>query len=520
MPDIPTFVNDQDVHQAGAAEASPGALGAVGGALAHGAGQVADVMQEFNHRYADAARSADAANIMAGVSQKLGDAQFRWSKTPNRAEALAGYTKETGDLRKATLDGITDPLMGSVVAREFDTESAMRGIDTGSSAFRLESSQRTADLKNNLLSYAGGYANATSDGVKAKIHDNAIAAIHMNVAGGWLTPEEGQAAEAGWKSQTQEVAVRHIYNDALSSQDGDKAQSLSQMLADPKQFQGLAEEKRQILTQRVDQLQYRLDTRAATAQAHADAMADRNLHKAQGHNEAVLLGQVYAGQPLDPVQLQQLGNSGQISSGGLETIHSAMDRNSRGVDDAPTVVRLWSGIDSGHVQPQDVYSLAGKRLSADTAASMVRAIDKKGPASDAAEKGAYGVLKTAMNGQAIEQGSFGGDKGPAVQAWSQAQGEWNRRVTIAGENPQAVLTDMMPRYANAVRPTWLPAPKFGAVNSYADLQKIGAATAAAMKSGQLSPSDAEAQGQLLRQYSHYYRPPVTLPGKPAAGANK
>lgn len=515
MPDIPIFVNDQDVHQGGAAQASPGAMGAVGSAIAQGAGRVADVMQAFNKRYTDAARSADAANIMAGVSQKLGDAQFRWGKTANRQDALDGFNKEAAELKKNTIGGIKDPLMAPLIEREFDSESAMRSIDTGQQAFRLESNQRGADLKSNLLSYAGSYAAATSDGVKAKIHDNAVAAIRMNVQGGWVTPEEGQAFEQNWGSQTQEVQVRKLYNDALASQDPSKVDALSQALADPNNFKGLLPEKREILAQRADQLQYRLDTRAATRQAHLDAVADREQRKAQGHNEAVILGSIYNGKDIDPVLLQQLGNSGQISSGGLETIHSAMDRSARGVDDASVAVRLWHDIDSGRATTEDVYAHAGRGLSADTAASMVRALDKKGPESDAAQKGAYAVLKTAMNGQAVEAGSFGGDKTPAVKAWASAQGEWMRRVAIGGEDPQNVLTDMIPRYAGGVHPSWLAKPKFGAVNSFADLQKAAGATKAAFASGQINQADAEAQGQLLRQYSLYYRAPVNhAPAKP------
>lgn len=515
-PDIPTFVNDEAVHAGPTAQMSPGAMGQAGAALAEGAARVGNTMQEFNTRYVEAQRAADAANVMADVSQKLGDASFRWSKTPNRQDALTGYTAEASQIRKDTIGKISDPLMAPLVAREFDSESAMRAIDTGSNAFKLESNKRVADLNNNMLSYANSYASADSDGVKAKIHDSAIGAIRMNVAGGWLSPEEGQIKEKEFGSQTQEVMARKSYNDALSSQYPDKADHLSVALGDPNQFQGLLPEKREILQQRADQLSYRLQSRAASTQAHEDAVADRNQKRQQSHNEAKILGQVWGGKTIDPVQLQNLGDSGQISTAGMEAIHSASVGQSRGADDAATVVRLWHQVDSGQVQPDDIYAQLGKGVSSETGATMVRALDAKGASGSAAERGAFGVLKTAMNGQAIESGSFGGDKGPAVQAWSQAQGEWHARVTIGQQDPTNVLNDMMLKYAHAAKPTWLPQPQLGAVNSFADLQTVARATRAALDAGTINPGQAEKQGQLLKQYQLYYRapPPKGAPGKP------
>lgn len=506
MPNIPTFNPALDVNLGLMAQVSPGAMAAPGEALARGAEHLENVAAEFNARYQEARRGADAANIMAETTQKLSDAEFRWSKTADRQAALAGYNDEIVKLRKTMLGGINDSQLLSAVTREFDAEAAMRSVQVGNQAFKLESSKRTGDLRTNLQTFATAAASASDPVLRAKAIDDAHKAIAMWEQGAWGTPEEAAQERLGFDSMMDEVSVRHAKNAALGSQDPRQMQALEIKLNDPASFPGLLPHRREALLEQVTNAADRLESREAARQAHDDATAERNLHRAQSRNEAVILSGIYNGKTVDAAKLEGWALSGAISTDGLQAIHSAMNQAGEGRDDAITAAKLWHDIGTGQATVQDVYARAGSGISASTASQMVRAIDASPTGQKSTVKALYGVLKTAMNGQRIEMGQFGGAS-PAVKAWADAQGEWHRRITIDREDPTNVLNDMMRKYAHAQTPTWLATPKFGTIRSYEDYQRVGRATLQAVRSGAMDQATADVQGQLLKQYSLYYGTP-------------
>src|SRR5215472_16568068 len=103
MPDIPTFDAAPDVHMTPMPEASAKAMGAAGAALSQAGQHLEGTMAEFNQRYQNARRTADASAKMAERTQMLGDAEFRWSKIPDRQKALAGFNAEAAQIGQGLL---------------------------------------------------------------------------------------------------------------------------------------------------------------------------------------------------------------------------------------------------------------------------------------------------------------------------------------------------------------------------------------------------------------------------------
>lgn len=505
MPVVPEFDNEVAVHAVPAPTADANAFGKVGAAAAQGFGELSDQMANFNQRYIEARRQADAANTVAATSKALGDLQFKWSKVPDRQKASDGYAKESQALIKSTLDPISDPYLKSYVTERIAPEATTRGLETQSASFALESNMRRGQLRGNLdqfsQSAAAAGSGATGDALRAKLTDDGLANIHGAVAAGWMTPEEGKEHEIAFRSNIQRVRVEQLVNHAISTQNPNEVAALAKAVNDPASFEGLLPQERETLGQHLENLSYRIENRAIARQAHADAVAERSLHQAQSHNEAVILAGIYSGKTVDDATMEKWALGQQISPTGMEAIHSAQIRQNEGSDDERVTVPLWHAIGTGQATSNDVLgAMTAGKIKGTTGAEMMKALDRHEPSAN--EKNNFQLLKTAMHGQAIEMGSL--DAPTSAAQWTQAQGEWHRRVS-GGENPDAVLADMMPRYAsNVTKPTWLATPKFGGVNSSKDLGAVAIATVKARDAGQLDDNAYGRQVQLLNSYRRFY----------------
>ncbi len=284
--------------------------------------------------------------------------------------------------------------------------------------------------------------------------------------------------------------------------------ALANDINNPATYPGLLPETREVLATRIENMSYRLEMREATRIAHNDALAERNLHRQQAHNEAVLLFNTYNGNPPKMSDLYALVDKQMISAGGLEAIHSASDRANEGDNDPHTVLVLQHAIDSGDATVNDVYGAkASGGLKTSTAIEMIKAIDAKSGKGDSANtKAMFNVLKTGLQGNAIENGIavFGSDKQTAAARWGAAQAEWNRRVTVDSEDPAAVLSDMLPKYGSTMKPTWLEPPRYGNIATVQDLVKVAQATAKAHQAKQLPDADYWGQVELLNNYKRYF----------------
>ena len=506
MVQIPTFESDVSIGPEAAPQASVGAAMAPGEALAHLGSAMSDQMQAFEQKYADAARQSDAANIMAATTQKLGDAQFKWSRVPDRLQAMAGFKSDAQDILGQATNGIIDPELRSYLTEQIGREATIRSIDTGNAAFGLESSTRRAQLLGNLNNYAIQLAQAQDPELQAHIAGQAAAAIHGAVAGHWLLPEEGEQQEINFKSQVQEVRARELIGHALNSEDPKDSQAAIDALSDPSQFPGLIESRRAQLLQLADSADFRIQSRAAYRQEHADAVAAREYSRNQASNEAQMLAGVNKGQTYTPDQIQHLADTGQLSPGGVGAIITAQDRQSEGRDDPTTALQLWNDVGQGKATRADVFAaFTDHKLKLTTATSMLHALDTD---QSAAVKRAFGQLRTALSAKAIENGTatfVGKDQLGAAQLVTQAQSEFYHRVYGLHEDPQAVSDDIIRRYAPTLEhPVGLPIPKFGAPVSMQDLSRIGVETLKAHQGGSLSDADYQNQVQILNQYRAFF----------------
>jgi hypothetical protein len=511
MPVVPTFENEARVDATPTAQrGDPQALSQPGAAVERGGAELSDVETVWAQRYAEARRQAQASDLVASGSKQLGDLQFKWSKVPDRAAATLGYNNDADAVEKNLYKDISDPLVRAHVQDRVSQERIIRGLDTQNASFQLESSKHRGDLDAHLFQFSQNAASAgegaTGDALRAKLTDDGIAEIKGSSAAGWIQPEEASQKELSFKSQIQAIHIRQQINTALDTQNADGMRALAAKVNDPSTFPGLLPQDREALGQHLETYAYRLDIREASRIAHNDAVADRNLRIGQAHNEAVLLAGVNAGKQLSDADIQQMADHGQITANGVEALHTARDRAEDGRDVPAVSLSLWHAVDQNQITANDVYDqFRAGHLSKNTATDMIKAIDAKNGKGDSAQtKASFNVLKTALSGGAVDAGVFG-DKSAAASNWAAAQGEWNRRVVSGGENSDAVLSDMIPRYSSVfVKPSWLASPKFGPVNSTKDLMAVAAATVKAHQAKKLSDPDYAQQVELLSNYRRFY----------------
>ena len=507
MPIVPEFDAQVAVRPVATPEVDAAALGKPGAAAAQGFGALSDQMQEFDRRYAEARRQADAANTTAAVSRQLDDLSVKYSKIPDRAQATSGYEQDSAKVINDTLDTIGDPLIKSYVTQRVSTENEARRLQVQERSFGLESSKRRGDLDQNLEQFAQSAAAAgngdTGDTLRAKLTDDGIANIKGAVAAGWLQPEEGAQHELLFKSNVQRVRVQQLVNHALETQDPREVSNLARAVNDESTFPGLLPEQREQLGQHLENLSYRIESRTIARQAHEDAVSERNLRLGQDSNAAALLGQVYNGKTVDPATLEKLGQGGALSPSGMEALHSAQMHQDEGHDDAAVSVRTWYAIGRGEATPQDVYDqVRMNKLSANTASSMMKEIT--GGTTPAA-KNALDVFKRAVTGSASGNFSFGGNTGEREMALANGLSEFHMRIA-QGESPDDVLAETLPKYApKYTTPGFLPPTRFGAILSTKDAAAVAAKTVAARDAHQIDDGAYAHESDLIRKYTEFYR---------------
>lgn len=526
MPQVPQFLN-RDTVQIGAPSphVDPAAAAAPYTAAMQGGAEIGDIAGDWLSRYGAAKRQADAANHVAGAAKQLDDAQFRWSKVPDNLAAQAGFDDEARKIKEQTLNGINDPLVSSYVTQRLDEQVTTRSSETRRSAFALESSAQRGNLDARLNQYAQSAAETQNPLLLKQFTDQATDDITGAVAGGWLHPEEGETKHIGFISEIQRVKAEQDRNAALASRDPQAGLAWAQKVSDPRSYPGLLPPQREALAQRGDTIAYRLSVESASKLAHEDAVAERNLRRTQATNETQTLAAIYSGKPPDLAGVVDMATKGQISPSGLEAIHSAMNAADKGRDDPSFVGPMWGRVYAGQATQEDLnHAIAGKQVSTTTADSMSRSIaeiDKQGRAG--LEKAAFDKMKTALSGAAIEQGGFAFDKSAdkqnQAQLWTDAQGEYGKRVFANHEDPMQVSDDIVARYGKQQdRPEAWPRPRLGTIGSTQDAAAIAAKTQQALEAGQLTPAQFESEKALILRYQNFYQqreqtnPGTTKPG--------
>lgn len=297
MPDIPLFENTVSAEVGGGPpRADPGVFRQIGEATYQGFGQLSDVAQAFTDRYVEARRQANAADITAGASAKLGDAQFRWSKVADQVAAANGFRAEAEKIRNDALAQSNDPLVQSAVTRSVDQETIMRGLDTRQAAFGLESSARRGALDTRLTQYAQSAASQQNPLLRAHTLDQAQGDIDSTVAAGWLRPEEGDERKIAFASRLQQISAEQDRNAALASHDPNVALAWAQKINDPASYPGLNPQVR-------EQLGYRAELMADRIKAKAETATRAAVHASWQDNLASL---ATTGAPVTPLSDAQI----------------------------------------------------------------------------------------------------------------------------------------------------------------------------------------------------------------------
>lgn len=530
MPQLPDFISPGAPEPAQQPFANPEEASVVGAAGVRGGEQLESAVNEWSQRYFAARRQAIAADAVASASKQLDDLEFTSSKIPDRQKAVATFeqgagisTDAQGNVQLApggviqkTLDGIDDPVAKAYAQGEITKLAIAHRAETQLKSFALESSTRVGQLDQNLFQFANSASAAQTPQLRAMLTDNANAAIQGAVAAGWLRPEEGAARAIQFRGQlasadadsyirtaSQQVAVGRL-----------TPLDISNYISDPSHFIGMTIEQRQQKADEAVRLGRTIVAMQTSAQAHDDAVAERQLKASQASNAASLIAGVSTGGPgaaqqVDAGKLAGLVKTGIINEAGFSAVLAAQSRAEAGRDDAGTVMDLYRRFGNGEDVSNDALeAYAENKLSRQTMLDLGKAQAERGKGADSAvDKQNFGSLKTALNGYAIEQGMFqGADKDERAELWTNAQREWTQRVSINHENSSAVLGDMLTRYVKAPGSIeGLPTPRLGAVSSTADVQRIAKLTQQAYDNKQLSPAQFDAEKQLLTQYALRFR---------------
>jgi hypothetical protein len=505
MPAVPRFDVSVGLRPGGASQASPQAMGVVGDAVRRVGEQQADIMTEFLQRRAEARRVADESHYVIQGGALIDGIAQQQSLVPDRDQALAGFDAAAGAARDKLLSGIDDFMVQSRVAAALDSHIAARRWETGRAAFGQESADNRGRLDTDLATLRSSALSAKSDYERDAIISQAERSVNAMSAAGWLNREEAADKVINFRSGIQEDQARKLLNHALDSGNSEIAMQAAHALDNPSNFPGLLPQRREMMQKRLIDEASHIDTRNATLLAHQDAVADRNLKRMQGRNEASLLANIASGQVVTPSSILRLADTQQISAGGVEALIAANARAENGVDKSDPTLRLWHAIDTKQATSGMIFdALHRGDISRNTSVTMMRALDAGvNKQEDAVARGAFNTVKTALNGGAIEQGIIK-DATPKAM-WAQAQNEWTQRVRIGGENPLVVKDDILKRYAgDAAVPTWLAQPQLGVVRSFQDLAAVAAKTGAAFKAGTINQAEYDAQLRLLSQYKTYY----------------
>jgi hypothetical protein len=479
-----------------------------------------------------------SAGIVGQALERFGQAGVDSAVSMLHAENYDWTAKNTSSFaldRAQALDAAkqqaaqTGDYKGAITKFNADTTAAQAAIiaqapsQRAADAFTLNSKGTMLDLTRDANTFAQrGEGSVQKSNIQANL-DNLSASSLRNpaladtnygtglgiIAGaqksGIAGPDvDWQSMKDNWGRQNYSAVVRHQidqdpngalaalnggkYDFALHSEDVENLSRQAQVQIDRRQQQALMAEQRQY-----------------TMEARQEAAAARQLRQAQAGNEANMLADAVGGKPIDTDKLVDMVRSQQITPAGMDAIM----RGQEGRDDPATMLHLYSQLGSGQLQAGDIMTaVANHQIKASTGVELQRGLNEREKSGDnQVERGAFDTLKTALGGAAAEQGIdlFGQGKAQAAQLWTQAQGEWNQRVIINHQDPQATLADMIPRYSpKASVPTWLPAPQMGAVTAPEQVPLIWGQTKQALAAGTITHSQYDAQAALLMQYQKFF----------------
>jgi len=460
MPDIPTFDAAPDVHMTPMPEASAEAMGAAGAALSQAGQHLEGTMAEFNQRYQNARRTADASAKMAERTQMLGDAEFRWSKIPDRQKALAGFNAEAAQIGQGLLKDVPDDLEREYLTNEFNNQSTQRALDVGHAAFALEGSKHAGDLDQEGVTLSNQIAATTNPFIKKQLTDMHVNALKNAGEVGWLTPEEAADRVIKFKGDIDYVAGRALINEERIERNPQEGIKAVNFLKDEHNLPNMSMDQRETLIQRATVLYNSSMSLQIERANRATMLADRAHDKWALDNAVKLSFDVREGKTrIDETALQALYEQGSITAAGINVIRSAQNAFDRGHDNSTLLPDKWKEVIDGTATQRDIdmWRNDDHSIAQSTWYQMSTYANAHGDKGTAMQRQMMNVLENELRVKVTQERAMSGGASTVwAQKYSDAVGEYSEKVFREHKDPTDTLNDIMSRYDRGVDPKWLP----------------------------------------------------------------
>jgi hypothetical protein len=194
MPQIPPFTSDVaapiDVQTAPLVDPQSFSVGWQ--ALQKSSAELGATLDQAGRAYLEAQRTTAATNAVADGFNKIDDLEQKWSKVPNRQQAVDGFSAEVGQLGDDIVSGISDPQVARHVQNQLTLRAVSGRAAVASAAFGNESSTAVAGLDDHLQDYGHQLAAAQNDTERAAILDAAQAETKGMAAAGYIPAAVGE----------------------------------------------------------------------------------------------------------------------------------------------------------------------------------------------------------------------------------------------------------------------------------------------------------------------------------------
>jgi hypothetical protein len=511
MVTVPTFTNQVSAQTGGSSpRMDAAAAGYAGVALQRASGQISDQLAEWNHRYAEARRQSDAANLLADTTAQLGDMEFRWSKVADNQAAIAGFNDEATKLRTATLNRIQDPTVAALFSDQFDKEMVSRSEATRKAAFGIESADQRGALDLRLSNYEKQISSASSQPLKDQLMARAQADILSSTSAGWLRADEGAQKLLDFKSN---LSIADADRDITTN-----PELAQQKLLDPKNYPDLGPVKRAQLSDRANTRVDALRSDRIRLAELADHQADRAIKKAGDAAAKDLWGKQQDGTlTRDDIEMQKPV----LDPSEYHALIVSQSNLGAQFDDPTTLADLTKDVGSSDFVTKATSALQNHLITNDRFVSLLNTnrseLTQQQPASP--YKSGRSLVQTTLEpGQLLDGSAAALAHAGQAQAlaefddWAVANPNATRADTMA-EAQRTIARYQIVNYQNMSLATGLPRFYTGTRDALktGDLDQAEAATIKAMDAGQLSREQSDLELRKIASWRYILAQKTTPP---------
>lgn len=321
----------------------------------------------------------------------------------------------------------------------------------------------------------------------------------------------GKPAE--WVSEAKTEARDGVYGDMIKAQLVEDPQGAHASLLT--YWGQLSGKERAALDSTVTTHEYMAAMRDQAVKAREDALAIKVKGQEQNQNWGGLLARVYDPNNQNPVTAHEISlalTAQEITPQMAEATMSAIKGGSENILDKIGAIQMAHDDSLTIAEKNSALArmVVDKKINAETAGMVqnaIYAIDTRG--EGAVQRGMFESMSSIMGGHNVDMGLIHLDNAQErkqAELWGQARSEWTQRVVVGKEDPLTVRNNILQRYMQDVEvPSWLSQPKYGAITSMADFERVKMRTQEMYVSGALTRNEAERQNDLLNDYRMFYQ---------------